>query len=96
MIYNIKAAFPYKEIYRKNAQAVVYGSRVDVINNGETELIAHGVRIFPQGFYTFQYAESYLINDSLEIKFPSDPENVNGKNECLILVYKPSKDLVKI
>ena len=96
MMFSTVAGLPYKEIHKKNVTTSVYGSRVDVINNGETEIIAHGVRILPQGFYTFQYAEIHVISDDLEIIFPSDSDNSQGLNNCLVLVYKPSKEVIRL
>lgn len=95
-IYNIKALLPYTEEHEKNGKSTVYGSRIDVVNNGETDIKVHGITILPNGFYSFQYPENYIINDDLFITFPSDPTNSEGKNKCLVVVYKPSKDIIEL
>ena len=95
-IYGTVAQFPYSEIHSTNTKTTVYGFRVDVVNNGESELRANGIKILPQGVYTFSYPSGYVISDDLSIEFPNDPENLEGLNECLILVYKPSKEIISL
>jgi hypothetical protein len=94
-MFSLLNQLPFTHRLQEDGESVVYGTRIDVINNGELALNASGIIIESRGVYTFQYPDNAVINDTLKINFIPDSTNPTGTKECLVVVYKPSKEVVR-